>query len=120
MKKTIVILFSLAFLSTMVFFPSCNTKEATTGNLHLTVIDSVGTPLSSMMSTIATSRQNEIMGNYSNTGWTDASGNVTFINLPPGYYWYGVPGWKNYGAVQVYAGLDQYVFLMLNVPVHHP
>jgi hypothetical protein len=104
----------------MVFFTSCNTKDATTGNLHLTVIDSLGAPLSSMMAAIATSRQNEIQGIYSNTGWTDASGNVKFMDLLPGYYWYGVPGWKNYGAVEVYAGLDQYVFLMLNIPIHHP
>jgi hypothetical protein len=104
----------------MVFFLSCNTKDATTGNLHLTVIDSVGTPLTSMLVAIATSRQNELEGTYSNTGWTDGAGYVTFINLMPGYYWYGAPGWKNYGAVEVYAGLDQYVILTLNVPVHHP
>jgi hypothetical protein len=120
MKKTIGVLFSLAFLSTMVFFPSCNTKDATVGILHLTVIDSIGTPLSSQMVALSKSRENGIQGIYSNTGWTDAAGYVTFINLPPGYYWYGVPGYKDYGAVEVYAGLDQYVYLTVNTPFHHP
>jgi hypothetical protein len=42
------------------------------------------------------------------------------MDLIPGYYWFGVPGWKNFGAVQVYAGIDQYVYLLLNAPVSHP
>jgi hypothetical protein len=120
MKKSIGVLFILAFLSSMVFFPSCNTKDATTGILHITVIDSVGTPVASVQTAISTSRQNEINGIYTNTGWTDASGYVTFIDLLPGYYWYKVPGWKDYGAIEVYAGLDQYVFLTLNSPAVHP
>lgn len=120
MKKTIGVLFSLAFLSTMVFFPSCNTKDPTVGNLHLTVIDSLGNPVPAVLAAISTSRQNEVQGIYSNTGWTDNSGNVKFFDLLPGYYWYGVPGWKNFGAVQVYAGIDQYVYLLLNAPFTHP
>jgi hypothetical protein len=121
MKKTIGVFTILLFLSTVIFFPSCNKKDPTVGNLHLTVIDSVGTPMVSSMAAISTSRQNELRGIYTNTGWTDGSGNVFFVDLVPGYYWYGVPGWKNFGAIQVYAGLDQYVYLLLNSPnVNHP
>jgi len=120
MKKTTGVFITLIFISIMVFLSSCNKKDPTTGNLHLTVIDSVGTPMVSVMAAISTSRQNELQGIYTNTGWTDGSGNVTFVNLLPGYYWYGVPGWKNFGAVQVYAGLDQYVYLLMNVQTIHP
>lgn len=117
MKKTIGLLFTLGFLSTMVFFPSCNKKDATMGNLHINIIDSLGNTISGAQVQIATSRQNEIQGVYIKVAGTDASGIVTFIDLLPGYYWYGVSGWKDHGAVDVYAGIDQYVYLMLNSPI---
>jgi hypothetical protein len=120
MKKATGAFLTIALLSTMIFIASCNKADPTVGNLHITVIDSIGTPVPGVQAAISTSRQNEIDGIFTNTGWTDASGMVKFQDLVPGFYWYGVPGWKNFGAVEVYAGIDQYVYLILNSPVNHP
>ena len=107
----------VVLISTMIFFASCNKSDPTVGNLHITIIDTTGNPVSSVMAHLSTDKTSILNAVYSNTGWTDGSGNVRFQDLTPGYYWYGVPGWQDIGAVQVYAGIDQYVYLYLNSPV---
>jgi hypothetical protein len=120
MKKLHGVLFAFAFFSTLVFFDSCASKDATTGILHITVIDTVGSAVPSLLTTISTSRQNQIDGIYSQSFYTDAGGYVTYIDLAPGYYWIGASGYKNSVAIQVYAGLDQFVYLVVTSPVSHP
>jgi hypothetical protein len=120
MKKLHGVLFAFAFFSILVFFDSCASKDATTGILHITVLDSLGSAVPSLQTSISTSRQNQINGIYAQSFYTDAAGYVTYIDLAPGYYWIGATGYKNSVGIQVYAGLDQFVYLVVNSPVSHP
>src|ERR1039457_2764163 len=86
MKKSIGILFTLAFWGTIVFFASCNKADPTTGILHLSVYDSSGLPVVGINAHLSTINGNLASTAYSNTGWTDKGGNGKFQNLIPGYY----------------------------------
>ncbi len=113
--KSMILTFLL--ISGMAMIPSCSTyEEATTGILNITVMNSFGELLVGEEVYLALSYQNLQTGNYFATGWTNVNGAVTFVELPPVYYWYDTAGWDDYGAAQVYAGIEHFVILWVNTP----
>ncbi|MBN1199132.1 MAG: hypothetical protein JXA23_07255 [Bacteroidales bacterium] len=116
MKKLFIILSGFLFFATSVMLPSCSSEEATVGLLVIRVMDSNGNLLVGEQVYLATSYENLKAGNYITNQWTDEDGEVLFLNLPPIYYWYDTEHWEDYGAVQVWAGIEQYVILWVNTP----
>lgn len=118
MKRAIPVFLALILLSGAFFFCSCKGKVATTGTLSITAmtkdgIISTATPVEIYLATSKENLDNKI---YESFGWLDANGSKIFRDLLPKYYWYRVEGWDDYGASQVYAGLDASVILWLNSP----
>jgi hypothetical protein len=118
MKRTIPVFLALIFLSGAFFFFSCKEKVASTGTLSVTAMTKDGILSSDTSAAIylATSKENLDNKIYESSGWLDANGSKIFRDLLPKYYWYCVEGWDDYGASQVYAGLDASVILWLNSP----
>jgi hypothetical protein len=118
MKRTFPVFLALIFLSGAFFFFSCKAKEVTIGTLSVTTmtkggIISINTPTAIYLATSKANLDNKI---YQNTGWLDTNGSKIFRDLLPTYYWYKVEGWDDYGAAEVYAGVDASVILWLNSP----
>jgi hypothetical protein len=117
MKKVIIWIGGLAFLCAIIISTACSgEKDPTTGNLHIAIVDSNNSPVRSIEVIIATTWADVSNGVSLATGWTNDDGKVVFYDLGPTYYWFGVRGWKDYGAAQVYAAQDHYVTLQLNRP----
>ncbi len=118
MKRTIPVFLALILLSGAVFFFSCKGKEATMGTLTITAMtkDSLGSVPTPMAIYIATSKENLDNNIYQASGWLNANMSKIFRDLLPTYYWYRVEGWDDYGAAEVYAGVDVSVILWLNSP----
>jgi hypothetical protein len=118
MKRTFPVFLALILLSGAFFFFSCKGKEPTTGTLTVTVMTkdgriSANTPVPIYLATDKGNLDNKI---YVTSGWLDANGSKIFRDLLPTYYWYRVEGWDDYGAAEVYAGVDGSVILWLNSP----
>jgi len=118
MKRTFPVFLALILLSSAFFFFSCKGKVSATGTLSVTVrtkngVVSANIPIAIY---IATSKENLDNKIYQNSGWLDANGSKIFRDLLPTYYWYRVEGWDDYGAAEVYAGVDASVILWLNSP----
>lgn len=118
MKRTFPVFLALIFLSGDFIFFSCKAKEVTIGTLSVTAMTKAGTVSTAIPVAIylATSKANLDNNIYQNTGWLDTNGSQIFRNLLPTYYWYKVEGWDDYGAAEVYAGVDSSVILWLNSP----
>ena len=118
MKRTFPVFLTMILLSGACFFFSCQGKEPTTGTLTVTVMTNNGNISSNTPVPIylATSKENLDNKIYIATGWLSSNGSKIFRDLLPTYYWYGVEGWDDYGAAEVYAGVDASVILWLNSP----
>ena len=118
MKRTFPVFLTMILLSGAFFFFSCQGKEPTTGTLTVTVMTNNGNISSNTPVPIylATSKENLDNKIYIATGWLSSNGSKIFRDLLPTYYWYGVEGWDDYGAAEVYAGVDGSVILWLNSP----
>jgi hypothetical protein len=116
-RKWYLTFFAVSLVALLSLTNCASEKIATFGNLHIYVVDSTGTPVPSVEVFIASTLGDESQGIALKSGWTDANGRVDFNELGPGQYWYGVRGWKDYGALQLYTGIDFYVYLQLNKPV---
>jgi hypothetical protein len=118
MKRTIPVFLVLILLSGAFFFYSCKGKEATTGTLSVTVRtkDSLTSVINALPIYLASSKENLDNQVYVANGWLDANGSKIFRDLLPNYYWYHVHGWDDYGAAEVFAGVDASVILWLNSP----
>jgi hypothetical protein len=115
-KSTFIV---LAILCGFLVLTSCAKEDvATVGNLHVTIVDVNGQPITGVEVLLSSNLLNQYQGVILFSGWTDDSGRVNFNDLNPEYYWYGVRAWKDFGAVMVYSGLDTYVELQLNSPVN--
>jgi hypothetical protein len=114
MRKFFSFLFTIAIFSSLIAISSCSEKEPTVGNLHVIVVDTSGSPGPSTQVYLTTSSDNQKWRIYQDSAWTDATGQVNFDDLKPGFYWYSAKGWSDYGAVKVYAGEDMRVYLWLN------
>lgn len=106
----------LLFFASIVMLPSCSTDEATVGILVIKVMDTNGDVIVGEQVYLATSYQNLKAGNYIGNLWTDQDGEVLFMDLPPAFFWYDTENWEDYGAVQVYAGIEHFVILWVNTP----
>lgn len=73
-------------------------------------------PSADLQVRLATTRENLEKQVYVSSGYVDGNGSVIFRELLPNYYWYGVDGWDDYGAVEVFSGYDGSVILWLNTP----
>jgi len=100
----------------LVLFPSCKVENPTTGILVIRVMDTNGELVVGEQVFLATSHENLKNGIYYATAWTDLDGEVLFMDLNPIYYWYDTEHWEDYGATQVYAGIEHYVILWVNTP----
>jgi len=118
MKSPIRFFLSVIFLSGVFFLFSCKGKEATTGTLSITAMTTNGVLPTNPPVTIylATSKSNLDNKIYVSTGYLNSGGSIIFRDLLPKYYWYKVEGWDDYGASDVYAGIDESVILWLNSP----
>ncbi len=118
MNKGFFIVLSAVAFSWLILFSGCNSKNATTGTLTIQVIDyATDTPVTNQLVYIATS-----YGNLKNHIWvgslyTDGNGKAFFHDLPPVLTFYDTERWENYGANQVYAGIDENAILFVNTPV---
>ncbi|MFH1297888.1 MAG: hypothetical protein ABIJ04_11570 [Bacteroidota bacterium] len=116
MKKWFVLLSGILLFASIVMLPSCSSEEATVGILVIKVMDTNGNVVVGEQVYLATSYQNLQTGNYIGNKWTDQNGEVLFMDLTPIYYWYDTEHWEDYGAVQVYAGIEHFVILWVNTP----
>jgi len=116
MKKLVILLSGLLFFASIIILPSCNSEEVTVGILVVKVIDADGNPLANELLMLASSYENLKAANYTGSKWTDQDGEVLFMDLTPGYYWYDTEHWEDWGAVQTYAGIEIFVTLQVNTP----
>lgn len=116
MKKLLVLLSGLFLMTVIVFMPSCSTEEPTAGILVIKVMDSNGDIIVNEQVMLAASFQDLQEGNYLGNAWTDLNGEVLFMDLAPRFYWYDTENWEDYGAAQVYAGIEHFVILWVNTP----
>lgn len=116
MKKLVILMSGLLLFTSLVILPSCSSEDATEGILVIRVMDSKGKLLVGEQVYLAISYQNLQAGKYISNKWTNQEGEVLFQDLPPIIYWYDTEHWEDYGAVQVYAGIDVHVILWVNTP----
>jgi hypothetical protein len=116
MKRRFSVFLVFILLSSAFFLFSCAGKQATTGTLTVIAMakDSIipaNTPIY-----LASSKENLDNKIYAASGWLDANASKIFRDLAPKYYWYRIEGWDNYGASEVFAGVDETVILWVNSP----
>jgi len=116
MKKWIFLFLGVALAGSLTFLPSCTTEQPTTGILVIQVVDTNGYAIASEQVYLATSLQNLKSGNYFTEQWTNEKGIVVFSDLLPLNYWYDTRDWEDYGAAQVWAGIEHIVTLTVNTP----
>ncbi|MEI6888335.1 MAG: hypothetical protein ACOYM0_09010 [Bacteroidales bacterium] len=117
MRKKIFAVFSVLTFSCLVLFSGCTSKNATTGTLTVMVVDYLtNVPIPNELVYIATSYQNLQNHIWVNSLYTDANGKAFFRDLTPFVMYYDTEHWENYGAIQVYAGIDQTTILYVNTP----
>lgn len=117
-RKPVLFWISILLVSGFLCLPSCSTEDPTTGILNITVLDTWGFPVAFEQVYLATSHQNLKEGIYVSSGWTNEFGQIAFYGLIPIVYWYDTEHWEDYGANQVYAGIEDYVFLWVNTPAN--
>jgi hypothetical protein len=116
MKRTFPVFLVFILISGSFFLFSCKGKNATTGSLTVTVQVKDSRPTVNLQVHLATTRENLENQVYVSSGYVDNNGSVIFRELLPNYYWYGVDGWADYGAAEVFNGYDGSVILWLNTP----
>ena len=116
MKRKFPLFLILMLISGVFLFTSCKDKSPIVGNLTVTAKKTATSLLSSMPIYLATSKENLDNGVYAVTGYLNANGSCQFRDLVPKYYWYRVEGYSDYGASEVYPGIDESVIIFLNSP----
>ncbi|MEI7500495.1 MAG: hypothetical protein WCK84_08585 [Bacteroidota bacterium] len=98
-------------------FSSCSDEYPTFGTLTITVYNpATGSVVAGEKLYLATSLSNLKQGIYLYTERTNSLGLVYFGNLAPGFYFYDTENWEDYGATNIYAGVDFFVHLYVNTP----
>jgi hypothetical protein len=117
MKRAFPVFLVLVLLSGAFFLSSCKGKVSTFGTLSVTARTkdtiSTGTPVRICLASSKENLENKI---YLFANWSDANFSTIFRDLEPTYYWYRVEGWADYGAAEVFAGVDASVVIWLNTP----
>ncbi|MDP4189831.1 MAG: carboxypeptidase-like regulatory domain-containing protein [Bacteroidota bacterium] len=114
-------LFIPIFLAALLFvMPSCSkSDDPLTGTLTIIVVDSTGQPMPLQKIFLARTLQEVKDTDSIPSNWTDQEGKFKFAGLYPGYYWYRIDNWKNFGASRVYAGIDSYSIFLVDKPNPH-
>ena len=117
MKKNVHFVVAVLLMCHLIFLPSCFPADPTAGSLTVKVLDFyTGTPVINEKVYLATSYANMQRGIYFTTAYTDLNGSAFFPEILPAIYWYDTEEWEDWGAVQTYAGIDQYAYLYVNDP----
>ena len=116
MKRKFPVFLLLILISGAFLFTSCKDKTAIVGNLTITAKTIASAVMSTIPIYLATSKENLDNGVYAMTGYLDVNGICQFRDLKPKYYWYRVEGWSDYGASEVFPGIDESVVIYLNSP----
>ena len=116
MKKWTALVAIILLVGVMPVFTGCDAEDPVDGLLVITVMDENNNRIPYEQVFLATSYENLKAGIYEYNGWTDENGQVTFLFLPPKYYYYDTEHWEDYGSTLVYAGLEHYVILYVNTP----
>ena len=117
MKKYLPFIFAIFLTGNLMLLPSCFPADPTLGSLSVKVLDYVtGNPIIGEKVYLATSYANMQKGDYYAVTWTDQNGYAFFPEIPPAFYWYDTATWEDWGAIQTYAGIDQYAYLYVNDP----
>jgi hypothetical protein len=117
MRKSFFLIFSTLTFCGLILFAGCNSKNATTGTITITVLDyRTNLPIPNELVYIATGYNNLKNHVWINSIYTDVNGKAFFHDLSPIVIFYDTEHWENYGAIQVYAGIDQSVILYVNTP----
>jgi hypothetical protein len=116
MKHPIRVFLALILLSGVFFLFSCKAKDPTIGTLTVIAMTKDGVAAINTPIYLASSKENLDVHVYEASGWLDANRSKIFRDLLPKYYWYRVEGWDDYGAAEVYSGVDASVILWLNSP----
>lgn len=118
MRKSFFIILSALTFSGLILFSGCNSKNPSTGTLTVIVFDYMtNTPIPKELVYISTSYLNLKNHVWINSLYTDANGRAYFHDLMPIVTFYDTEHWESYGAMQVYAGIDQTAVLFVNSPV---
>jgi hypothetical protein len=113
-KRFFSIFGAIAFWS-LILFSGCDSKNATTGTITIQVIDyKTNLPIPNELIYIASSYANLKKHIWLNQQYSDANGKAFFRDLTPMVLYYDTEHWENYGAAQIYAGIDQSVLLYVN------
>jgi len=118
MRKSFFAILSALTFSWLILFSGCTSKNPETGTITIMVVDYVtNLPVPNQLTYIATSYQNLRNHIWINSLYTDANGKAFFHDLVPIIVYYDTEQWENYGAMQVYAGIDQTAILYVNNPL---
>ena len=118
MKKNITFVIAILLMCNLVILPSCFPADPTVGSLTVQVLDFYsGLPIVNEKVYLATSYANMQQGIYCAYTWTDLFGNAFFPEILPAVYWFDTQDWQDWGAIQTYAGIDQYTYLYVNDPL---
>ncbi|MCX6284890.1 MAG: hypothetical protein NTW31_11730 [Bacteroidetes bacterium] len=118
MRKSFFMVLSAITFSWLMLFSGCSSKNPSTGTLTVIVYDYMtNTVVPNELVYLATSYQNLRNHVWINSLYTDANGRVYFHDLTPIITYYDTEHWENYGATQVYAGIDETAILYVNNPL---
>jgi len=116
MKKWFIYVSGFFIFTCTAMLPSCSTNESVIGILVIKVIDADENPVVAEQVFLALTYEQMKTKDYFASSWTNKDGNATFIDLTPLYYWYDTEHWEDWGAIQVYAGIEQLITLRVNTP----
>jgi len=116
MKAKIMFVNLFLVFAGIVNLSSCTTvPDPTFGTLTITVYNSITDEIiQGEQIFLATSLSNLKQGIYLKNAWTNEKGMVFFGELAPGYYFFDAENWEDYGASNIYAGVDYNVHLYVN------
>lgn len=116
MKRNAIFLVTFLTLTFTLFLGSCSKNDPESGMLTLQVMrPNFGVvPWENVY--IATSLENLQARYYMDSCMTNENGYAKFDTLAPGMYWYDTQHWEDYGAMEIYLGIDTHAILWVNSP----
>ena len=118
MDKSKFLIFSIAACIILSVNTGCSSKNPTNGTILIKVIDyKTNLVVPNELVYIALSYDNLKNHIWLNSLYTDVNGKVFFHDLNPVTIYYDTEHWENYGAAQIYAGIDESVILYVDTPI---
>jgi len=116
MKRFAILIFTFFVVNVTLFMGSCSKNDPQSGMLTLQVMSPVSGVVPWENVYIATSLENLQARYYLDSCLTNEDGYAKFDTLSPGIYWYDTQHWEDYGAVEIYLGIDTHAILWVNTP----